>query len=359
MEMMAKAATVVYERRWRNTGTRGRIVQRDAVPNGEVLVYIRIWIVAVLVGMSIVMVRLSIADEPRSAAEAMKQGDQLREKGDLDGAIAAYTKAIELDPENALAGANRPLVTLTGTDSHVTEGSYHLIKSEKEWTKIWQRHKGVKESEDYDRFYNPLGLPEINFDKCMVIAAFQGSGWNSAGLSTTALKEEEHRIVFRFVSKGYQTAGQDGGRKRVTVYGFFVLSRSDKTVVVEEEHRRSRNPKDPPSWTERGRFQEARNQFKLPSQLLPLQIMFPDAPKTARDIEAFRSLRRAMTMMDVVRKCGLPDEDQGSGLHVFVYRLRDGSAVYIGTGDLKSLLYAKHVDKSGKATPLIPKATAR
>ena len=82
--------------------------------------------------------------------------------------------------------------------------------------------------------------------------------------------------------------------------------------------------------------------------------MLPDAPKTARDIEAFRSLRKEMKMVDVVRKCGLPDEHQGSGIYIFVYRLQDGTTVRIGTANLKSLLYVQHVDKSGKSTPLIP-----
>jgi hypothetical protein len=186
----------------------------------------------------------------------------------------------------------------------------------------------------------------------MVIAAFQGSGWNSAGLRAVSVLEEKDRIVLRFVSKGYQTAGPGGGGKQVTVYGFFVLPRSDKTVVVEEEQR-SLDPRVPPVWKERAKFYEARNQYKLPSQPFPPDIMLPDAPKTARDIEAFRSLRKTMTMVDVVRKCGLPDEHQGSGIYIFVYRLQDGGSVMIGTADLKSLIYARHVDKSGKSTSLI------
>jgi hypothetical protein len=53
-------------------------------------------------------------------------------------------------------------------------------------------------------------------------------------------------------------------------------------------------------------FPKARNQDTSLSQPFPLDIMLPDAPKAARDIEAFRSLRKAMTMVEVVRKCGLP-----------------------------------------------------
>jgi hypothetical protein len=129
-------------------------------------------------------------------------------------------------------------------------------------------------------------------------------------------------------------------------------------MVVVEEEQRSLDPRVLPSWKERATLHEAWNRDKSSSQPMPPEIMLPDAPETARDIEAFRSLRKAMTMVDVVRKCGLPDEHQGSGIYIFVYHLRDGSTVMIGTANLKSLLYARHVDKSGKATSLISEPRA-
>jgi hypothetical protein len=144
----------------------------------------------------------------------------------------------------------RPYVTLTGTDSRVTERSYHRIASEADWIRIWQRHKGVQESKDYNLFNNPLDLPYVDFDKCMVIAVFQGSGWNSAGFKAAAVLEEKDGVVLRLAEKSYQTAGPvGGGAKQVTVYGFFVLPRSDKTVVLEEnvQHYIGR----PPVWEER------------------------------------------------------------------------------------------------------------
>ena len=39
--------------------------------------------------------------------EVTKQGNVLRDKGDFDGAIAAYTEAIRLNPENAHPYSNR------------------------------------------------------------------------------------------------------------------------------------------------------------------------------------------------------------------------------------------------------------
>jgi hypothetical protein len=41
-------------------------------------------------------------------------------------------------------------------------------------------------------------------------------------------------------------------------------------------------------WKERAVFPKTETQDKTSSQPMPPQIMIPDAPKTARDIEAFR-----------------------------------------------------------------------
>jgi hypothetical protein len=61
-----------------------------------------------------------------------------------------------------------------------------------------------------------------------------------------------------------------------------------------------------------------------------------------------------MTMIDVVKLCGIPDEHQGSGIFIFLYHLSDGSVVAIGTGNLKHLGYVQHIDRSGKVTSLLP-----
>lgn len=60
-------------------------------------------------------------------------------------------------------------------------------------------------------------------------------------------------------------------------------------------------------------------------------------------------------MFDVVRKCGIPDEHQGSGIYIFVYHLNDGSKISIGTPDLKKLYDVKHIEKSGLIVSLLSK----
>jgi hypothetical protein len=139
--------------------------------------------------------------------------------------------------ENNAPRTERPCVVLTGPDSRIGERSYRHVTSEDEWIELWQRHKGAKESEHYDLYYNPLGLPYIDFENYTVIAVFEGWGWNSAGLRWVELSEGKDEVVLTYESKGYQTAGPDGGGEQVTVYGFFVLPHFNKTIVLKESPR--------------------------------------------------------------------------------------------------------------------------
>jgi hypothetical protein len=90
-------------------------------------------------------------------------------------------------------------------------------------------------------------------------------------------------------------------------------------------------------------------------QSAALDQMFPKAPKTTRDLAHFRSLKRTMSMSDVVNQCGEPDELGGSGIAIFIYHLDDGSLVAIGaTGTTGPLLYASHITAGGKSSALFP-----
>ncbi len=78
-------------------------------------------------------------------------------------------------------------------------------------------------------------------------------------------------------------------------------------------------------------------------QPIPEQIKLPDAPPTARHTKCFRGLTKHSSMFDVVRQCGIPDEHQGSGIYIFLYKMKDGSIVAVGTPDLKQLAYVDHI----------------
>ena len=86
-----------------------------------------------------------------------------------------------------------------------------------------------------------------------------------------------------------------------------------------------------------------------------LHQMFPKAPQTVRNLAHFRALKPAMSISDVVRRCGVPDELGGSGINIFIYHLDDGSLVVIGATDTTGpLLYANHVAPTGKVSALFP-----
>jgi hypothetical protein len=94
-------------------------------------------------------------------------------------------------------------------------------------------------------------------------------------------------------------------------------------------------------------------------QPIPEQIKLPDAPKTVRYAQCFRGFTSNSTMADVVRKCGVPDEHQGSGIYIFLYDMDDGSLVAVGTADLKKLLYLNHIQSAKSSSSLLPKIQSK
>ena len=168
--------------------------------------------------------------------------------------VLALAGAINAAAEEPAGRLLNPCVAITGADSRVAERVYLRITSAGDWTRVWQVHKGQKVTDQYDLFYDPLTLPLIDFDRYMVIAIFQGDGWNNAGLRPISISEENDRMIFRFENKGYQTGGSGprGGGKKAAPYGFFVVPRSTKPLVLEEDQHSLIG--DPPVWKERITF---------------------------------------------------------------------------------------------------------
>jgi len=172
------------------------------------------------------------------------------------GVVFALTCLTAASAEEPAVKPIKPCVVITGADSRVETPRYLRITSADDWARVWQEHKEKKPTRKYDLYYDPLTLPVIDFDAYMVIAIFQGSSWNRTGLRADSISEEADRIVFRFDEKSYQTGGPPGEAKanKVSVYGFFILSRSTKPVVLEEDVQQYLN--QPPVWKERIIFPE-------------------------------------------------------------------------------------------------------
>jgi hypothetical protein len=146
-----------------------------------------------------------------------------------------------------------PYVVISGSDSHITTPNCLRIISESQWDTTWLEHKGWDKKQVYDKFYNRLGIPVIDFKKCMVIAVFLGETWNTAGMSVIFIQEGNDKIVLGFDLNTYQT--MDSG-DQVNPYGFFVLPRSSKQVLLQinVQSLPSRNIKEPPVWKDYHQF---------------------------------------------------------------------------------------------------------
>ncbi len=168
------------------------------------------------------------------------------------GVICALAGLIAVSAEAPAEKSLKPCVAFMGVDSHVTKPRDCRITSPDEWTRLWQEHKGKKPTGRYDQFYDPLSLPAIDFDRYMVIVIFEGGSWQSAGVRVDSISEENERIVFRFSYKVYQV-GPGDVEKKATAYGFFVVPRSTKPVVLEEGFH-SMNREVKPVWEERITF---------------------------------------------------------------------------------------------------------
>ena len=153
--------------------------------------------------------------------------------------------------EGGAMGGEKPYLTLAGASSKIEEPTIARVTTAKEFQDLDLRHLGADPAR-FDEFYNPHGVPVIDFERCMVLAVFKGNTWNVAGVYVESVLDEGARRVVRVRRRGYQTAGPDGGGKRATPYGIFVLPRSNKELVVEEDVRTLKN--EPPKWNEIARF---------------------------------------------------------------------------------------------------------
>jgi hypothetical protein len=128
----------------------------------------------------------------------------------------------------------------------VGKPAFHRVTSEGAWKKVWLSHLGKTEA---DTFRESLPAVTFDFDRCMVIAVFQGEKTNSRGLTVISLDEGKDAITLRFDDMSYQTVG---GVARVTPYAFVVVPKSAKVVVVEEDVQALKDK--PPEWKERARL---------------------------------------------------------------------------------------------------------
>lgn len=126
---------------------------------------------------------------------------------------------------------SKPLVAISGTDSHVKNESYERVETQGEWSNALARHLGTS----VDDAYRPV--IEVDFDKCFVIVVFRGDQIQVRQLIVDKLTEEKESITLRFSELGYQIGNSGPNPLPPEVqrpYAFVVLPKSDKPVRLLE-----------------------------------------------------------------------------------------------------------------------------
>lgn len=160
--------------------------------------------------------------------------------------------------ENAnLPPMSKPLVAISGADSHVSRPSYQRITTPENWTRVWVSHLGTTP----DNAYRPL--LEVDFDRCLVVVIFRGIRVNIRQIQIHSLLETADSVVVRFEELGYQTRSRAGADDEYEVpdrpYAFVILPKTDKAIVLEENI--NHDPQGgPPEWKAIARLSAAQKQ---------------------------------------------------------------------------------------------------
>ncbi len=87
--------------------------------------------------------------------------------------------------------------------------------------------------------------------------------------------------------------------------------------------------------------------------LTTIEKALEQPPRTnfTRQLETFRAIPKGASWSEIEAWVGPSALDIGSGIHIMVFKLTDGSTVNIGTPDLKKIVYIKHI-QNGKVTEL-------
>lgn len=151
--------------------------------------------------------------------------------------------------EKAEAQGDKPLLTMYGRNSKITKPRFLRITSADDWRALWLEHKtGSAKPDDLP---GDLEYAELDFEKVMAIALFQGEGCNCRGFTSHAIKEDEGQVLVRLKTHWYQSGPETPDTQ---AWGILVLPRSTKEVILE--HNVASTIGAPPVWEQWKRFPE-------------------------------------------------------------------------------------------------------
>ena len=177
----------------------------------------------------------------------------------IDGVRAQGQRADEVG-----WGPAQPVVSFTGSYSQIPQREYQRVLDAESWRKLWERHAGASAERDS---YGEVVVPAIDFEKFMVIAIFNGEGWNTRNM--LLVESSDHsELHLRFDAGTYQTA--DGGVTEIVIEGEATPEEIERRVLenMEAKHaEREANKHNDPNYT------AAYGMWVLPRTLEPVVLI--------------------------------------------------------------------------------------
>jgi hypothetical protein len=165
----------------------------------------------------------------------------------LLGTIAVLVSAPVGYPEEKVEVGTKPLFAMHGRNSKITKQKLLRITKAEEWQALWMEHKiGSAKPKDVPGDFE---YSNLDYDKVMVIAVFEGEGINCRGYTSHSIREVETRVVVRVNAHTYQSGINTPDTQ---AWGILVIPRSSKEVVLEHDVRGLIEA--PPEWKEWARF---------------------------------------------------------------------------------------------------------
>ncbi|MCA9285991.1 MAG: hypothetical protein KDA22_12280 [Phycisphaerales bacterium] len=164
------------------------------------------------------------------------------------GALAFAAPA----PQQRAEMAVPVLVKWTGARSAIEQPRVERIADPERWVAVWKEHRGDGIEKNARNW--PV-WPEVDFERCMVLCIFGGRSTNTDGWNIESVADRGADLLVRYDAMTFQTAsfgGEPDHGASTSPYGIFVLPRSAKPIVMEENVQGLIGR--PPVWKEKHRF---------------------------------------------------------------------------------------------------------
>lgn len=141
-----------------------------------------------------------------------------------------------------------------GSYSQIEKPRVVLITDGTSWEALWREHMGGTIEKNANGFET---WPSVDFSTHCVVGVFAGAAANSNGYEIESVEDLGDIVRVRCDQIQFQTASFDGKDSGcpTTAFGLFVIPRSDRTIVLEENVQGLIG--GPPVWKERARFPAA------------------------------------------------------------------------------------------------------